>query len=206
MAPRELADPIAVSARRALLSQPHVAPLNTYVARLRERGLGEVPDFDPLDGGTNALVLFLFEKPGPMTRTSGFISRDNDDPTAEATHRFMSEAGLRRSHTIVWNAIPWWNGTRRITPTERREGAAELEALLSLLPEVRSVVLVGKQAQRLSRKIEARELRVIHSPHPSPIVRGTRPEVWASIPSTWASAVGTRSQVVRQFTPPRKGQ
>jgi hypothetical protein len=49
-----------------------------------------VPDFDPLDGGVNAQVLFLLEKPGPMAAEdgkragSGFISRDNDDGTAEA--------------------------------------------------------------------------------------------------------------------------
>jgi hypothetical protein len=62
----------------------------------------EVPEFDPLDGGVEAQVLFLFEKPGPMTAElggskrsgSGFISRNNDDPTAEATfkvHRFLDE-------------------------------------------------------------------------------------------------------------------
>lgn len=77
-----------------------------------------VPDFDPLDGGIAAEVLFLMEKPGPRTDNtgakghagSGFISRDNDDPTAEAILRFMEEAGIARKRSILWNTVPWWNG------------------------------------------------------------------------------------------------
>ena len=34
-----------------------------YAAKLRLRGGVEVPEFDPLDGGVDAQVLFLFEKP-----------------------------------------------------------------------------------------------------------------------------------------------
>jgi hypothetical protein len=103
-------------------------PLTSYAARLRERG--EVPEFDPCDGGTEAQLLFLFEKPGPMTSSqagSGFIGRNNDDPTAEATFRFMQSAGIPRKLTVTWNVIPWWNGTR--APVIRqREGK-----ILSLL-------------------------------------------------------------------------
>src|ERR1700740_40451 len=79
------------------------------------------PNFDPLDGGVDAQVLFLFEKPGPMTvgdDGSGFISRKNDDPTAEATFEFMSRAGIPRHLTVTWNLIPWWNGTRKVTRLE----------------------------------------------------------------------------------------
>jgi hypothetical protein len=71
-----------------MLHEPHIAPLTDFAARLRERGSIEVPDFDPFDGGIHAQVLFLFEKPGPMTASnngSGFISRNNDDRSAEAT-------------------------------------------------------------------------------------------------------------------------
>src|SRR5690348_5073585 len=91
--PRSMRDNNVRLKRKAMLDLPHVAKLTAYTAELRRDGK-EVPEFDPLDGGTNAQVLFLFEKPGPMTaesgiRTgSGFISRDNDDPTAEATFNF----------------------------------------------------------------------------------------------------------------------
>ena len=64
-APRSLRDPDVRQRRRALLDRPHMKPLNEYVAKLRrDRENVEVPDFDPLDGGIDARVLFLFEKPG----------------------------------------------------------------------------------------------------------------------------------------------
>src|ERR1700733_350011 len=98
--PRSMRDAGGRQRRRAMLTLPHIAPLTAYAAKLRLRGAVEVPDFDPLDGGVNARVLFLFEKPGPMTADgsafsgsgSGFISRNNDDPTAEATIAFMGKA------------------------------------------------------------------------------------------------------------------
>lgn len=52
---------------------------------------------------------------GERVMGSGFISRDNDDPTAEATARFMAKAQLAQELTLTWNIIPWWNGTRRIS-------------------------------------------------------------------------------------------
>lgn len=79
--PHSLRDACVRERRKAMLHLPHIAPLAEYAERLRMRGLGEVPDFDPLDGGVEARVLFLFEKPGPMTAEagkrvgSGFISR-----------------------------------------------------------------------------------------------------------------------------------
>ena len=119
-------------------------------------GRGEVPDFDPLDGGDGAQALVLFEKPGPMTSIgrgrerlgSGFISRDNDDPTAEATFHFMRKAGLERRVTTVWNMVPWWNGTRAIRADELRAGMNALDNLVVLLTNLRVVVLVGRKAGR----------------------------------------------------------
>ena len=57
--------------------------------------------FDPRDGGIRAQALFLFEKPGPKANASGFISRDNDDPTAENIFRFMNQAGIPRKKTCL---------------------------------------------------------------------------------------------------------
>ena len=61
--------------RKTTLVEPHMARLTAYVAELRRGGTVEVPDFDPLDGGVEARVLFLFEKPRPMTVQSGFMNR-----------------------------------------------------------------------------------------------------------------------------------
>ena len=187
--PRALRDPDARLLRRRLLDAPHMRPLNEYVAGLGKRPGVEVPDFDPLDGGVDARVLFLFEKPGRMTVAdgggSGFISRDNDDPTAEKTFLFMREAGIPRKLTVTWNVIPWWNGTRTVKAAELREGAEETRRLTGL----RAVVFVGAKASRHARPhLKDTGLAFFSSRHPSPIVRATRPDEWRTIPSDWAEA------------------
>ena len=152
----------------------------------------EFPDFDPLDGGSNGDMLFLFEKPGRMTSAggtgSGFISRNNDDPTAEATFDFMKETGLSRKPTVIWNVIPGWNGTRRFTTTERQEGIGALKDLLRLLPKLRTIILVGRNAQRARPHVEPLVHRIFESAHPSPLVRASHPDVWRAIPRIWAQA------------------
>jgi hypothetical protein len=178
-----------------MLGQLHIRPLAQFAARLRQRRSVEVPDFDPLDGGTTARALFLFEKPGPMTAVlgkragSGFVSRDNDDPTAEATFTFMQQAGIGRHLAVLWNLVPWWNGTRAIRAEEQREGLRACRDLLQLLTDLRIVVLVGARAGAARSEIESKfRLPTIVSAHPSPLVRASRPQIWEEIPRLWAQA------------------
>ena len=191
---RSLRSTEIVALRRQMLQEPHIAPLTDFVRKMKEaHPTWDFPDFDPLDGGCNADILFLFEKPGPMTsasgKGSGFISRNNDDPTAEATFTFMNMAGLPRKRTVVWNVIPGWNGTRKITTTEFRAGVDDLNGLLELLPKLRTIVLVGKKARRGFSLIKPRPLQILESAHPSPLVRASRPDEWHAIPSIWAKAI-----------------
>lgn len=193
-APRSMRDPGVRLRRRDLLNAQHMAPLTEYAAKLRERGNVEVPDFDPLDGGIEALALFLFEKPGPMTTEggagkragSGFISRNNDDPTAEATLEFMRTAGIPREATVIWNVVPWWDGTRNVTNTELCEGAGCVEHLITLLPNLRAVVFVGQKAAKARSYLTGTGLALFSSDHPSPLVRARWRERWQAIPSDWA--------------------
>lgn len=194
-APRSLRNPEAREARRRLLSEPHIRPLTAYVEQLRDRSPDEFPDFDPLDGGVEARLLFLMEKPGPMTSASrtgragsGFISRDNDDPTAEAIFNFMGNAGIPRRETVLWNLIPGWNGTRKVTAREVGEGALEALRLVQLLPQLKAVVLVGARAERAGPLLTGGAFGIFSSFHPSPIMRAFRPALWARIPEDWSSA------------------
>ncbi|NDV50123.1 uracil-DNA glycosylase [Yangia sp. PrR003] len=195
-APRSLSNPRAITERRQLLTAPHMAPLTEFVETLRGEGRGAVPDFDPLDGGIEATILFLMEKPGPMTDDtaiagrvgSGFISRDNDDPTAAATFSFMQQAGIDRRQSILWNTVPWWNGTRKIAGEEMTAGLNRLGSLLDLLPGLKAVVAVGGRASKASSFVKSRGLHLILSAHPSPINRAARPAVWEGIPAQWAEA------------------
>lgn len=90
---RTMRHPDVREKRRALLALPHVAPLAFYTSSLRVHG--DVPDFDPLDGGINAEVLFLFEKPGPMASGSGFISRDSSVTSGSDARGATDPAELR---------------------------------------------------------------------------------------------------------------
>ncbi len=182
---RTMKHPDVREKRCAMLALPHVAPLAVYASSLRVHG--DVPDFDPLDGGINAEILFLFEKPGPMASGSGFISRDNDDPTAAATMDFMARAGLARERTVTWNVIPWWNGTTKVTPAELRQGTACVRDLLTLLPASRAVVLVGRKAMG-AHHLLPEGVKVFTSNHPSPKVRAIYPGKWDTIPVEWARA------------------
>jgi uracil-DNA glycosylase len=136
-------------------------------------------------------MLFLFEKPGPMTDPeggSGFISRNNDDATAEAAFRFMLQAGIDRKDTVLWNVIPGWNKTIQIEKGELEQGRSALKTLLTFLPNLRVVVLVGRKAAQVQADIEERGLKVFVSHHPSPKVRAIYRDKWDSIPSVWAAA------------------
>jgi len=188
---KALSDPSEQDRRRAMLSAPHISPLSALANSLR-RANYYVPDFDPCDGGIDADILFLFEKPGPKTSPpigSGFISRDNNDPTAEATKSFMEQAGIDRKRSVIWNVIPGWNETVTIARDELREGRAKLDLLLPLLCKLRTVVLVGRKAHSAESMLALHGLRIVRSYHPSMRVRNSMPDRWREIPKEWAKAL-----------------
>ncbi|AIF46037.1 uracil-DNA glycosylase [Dyella japonica] len=194
-APRSLRKPEAIAERERMLFARHIEPLSRYVDGLRAKYPDwEFQDFDPLDGGVDADMLFLLEKPGPKTsatgkqKGSGFISRNNDDPTAEALFRFMVQAGISRKRTVLWNVIPGWNETIKTTSEEVRRGIDELKNLLPLLPNVQTVVLVGGKAKMALPLIQAMGFRVLTSAHPGPKVRSINPDLWKAIPVQWKQA------------------
>ena len=123
-----------------------------------------------------------------MAAGSGFISRNNDDPTAEATFVFMREAGIPRYLTCIWNLVPWWNGSRKVTASELVAGTECVEELTDLLPALRLIVLVGGKAAKVGPDLQRRGFRTLTSWHPSPINRAAAREKWLSIPVEWSKA------------------
>ena len=198
-APRSMRDKTVQHRRRAMLGLPHVAPLTAFVAKLRERGNVEVPEFDPFDGGVEARALFLFEKPGPKGAVgSGFISRNNDSDTADATFRFMQDAGIPRTLTVTWNVVPWWNGTPKIRAAELRDGVESVKDLVALLPVLQAIVLVGNNAAKARPYLITTGLPLFQSAHPSPLVRASWPDRWNAIPKEWAkikAVIGLQSDI-----------
>ncbi|WIB65760.1 uracil-DNA glycosylase [Curtobacterium sp. MCBD17_040] len=156
-APRGFRDPAVVAARMAMLNQPHVAPLEAWARDVEHRRRPRqedivIPHFDPAEAGTSARVLLLLEAPGPKTVPkwggSGFISVDNNDPTAENVWRTRATVGLHNGF-LAWNIIPWVLGRASVkpTPAELAQGAVELRGLLRLLPDLRVIILGGQKAQ-----------------------------------------------------------
>lgn len=179
--------------RQRMLERHHMTPLVRMVTDQRNRLGGQVPHFDPMDGGVDARLLFLFEKPGPMTDQlgsgSGFISRNNDDPTARATLAFMRTARIPRKDTVIWNLIPWWDGSVRFAAADRRRGLGELSLLMAELRKVQAAVLVGKTAWTAETFFaDGLQLPVFKSYHPSRRVQRRYPVLWESIPAKWAEA------------------
>jgi hypothetical protein len=101
------------------LRLPHIAPVNALVDELNDPGgRGSVPYLVPAYGGVAARVLCVLRDPGPKTNAtqggSGFLSPENDDPTARRFAALLDGAGLPVSEILAWNAYPWYiNGKPR---------------------------------------------------------------------------------------------
>jgi uracil-DNA glycosylase len=182
--PRTNRDGHELARKRSLLRAPHVGVLTEHVERLRaDRGADRVPYFDPTEAGIEAPILLLLEAPGPKATAerggSGFVSPDNDDGSAENMWRLLLEADVdRRREVVTWNIVPWYIGSdRKIRPADSRdllEGRRYIVELLSLLPALRVVVLIGKHAARGWTRLGL-DLPAITAPHPSPQNLNTRP-------------------------------
>ena len=182
--PRSLGINQVRDARVAALALPHVALLSAFVRRLRAQ-VGQsydVPYFDPADGGVEADCLFLLEAPGPKAVKSGFVSRNNPDETAKNFFLLNREAGIDRKRTIVWNIVPWYVGSgTKIRPTNAIDlstARPALSTLLSLLPRLHSIVLVGRKAasERSAIAALAPSARLHAIPHPSPMFVNRSPK------------------------------
>ncbi|MHC2016470.1 uracil-DNA glycosylase [Methylobacterium sp. CM6247] len=182
--PKSLADPEQVAIRRSLLEADRFIPLRRLAHSIAIERSAEVPDPDPLDGGTEARLLLLLETPGPGIGRTGFVSRDNPTGTAANLFRFMAEAGIARRESLIWNAVPWVihaPGAVNRAPRKAEIATATtyLASLIEMLPALEVVVLAGRVAG-LSRET-LRRLRpvipLIAVPHPSPTYVCTSPEV-----------------------------
>lgn len=120
---------------------------------------------------------------------SGFISSDNNDATAENLWRARRDTGLIE-HELLWNIVPWYLGPASKKPkvADLREGAVYLRELISLLPELHTVVTLGQFPRRgwsrFGRPGLGIGIRTIESWHPSPLAMnqpGKRAELHAAL-------------------------
>lgn len=151
---RRMGDPGHRDVVRALVHEPHVADLNSYVDILRARRPEHcVPYVSPEFGGVRARLLLLTLSPGVQTREdgargSGMLSADNADVAAERIAAALEFAGIDRRECVPWNVYPWDVGSFAGRPAvERevmlREGADLLIQVIARLPRLRSVFIFG---------------------------------------------------------------
>jgi hypothetical protein len=121
-------------------------------------------------------MLSILRDPGPMTdsaqRGSGFLCLENDDATAERFAMFLTDAGLRAENMVPWNAYPWYIN-RPPKAAELDAGVDPLRRLINVLPNVRVVMLNGREAQSIWSRYELRfpesatRLLALRTYHPS---------------------------------------
>jgi uracil-DNA glycosylase len=81
--------------------------------------------------------------------------------------KLMKEAGLSESVCVFWNAVPWaLGGRRRPNAAELERGAWYLKELVALLPDLRAVLALGRDAQRACALAGVVSINVCH---PSPL-------------------------------------
>ena len=137
-------------------------------------GKAKVPSFDPKNGNEVAKYLFLMEAPGPKAKTSGIISFENDDPTANNLKKQLNEAGIDRRDIALWNVVPWFIGKkdgksiRAATGRDVKFGCKYLEPLVGAMPKLKCIVLVGGAARRAHLDLSGMTTaRIVCCHHPS---------------------------------------
>jgi hypothetical protein len=108
---RRMSERSFLADQRANVYAAHVEPVNRLADELTNAGTGRwVPYVAPHHGGTTAAVLSLLRDPGPMTNDqggrsgSGFLSSENDDPTAQRFTALLERVGLESGQITPWNA------------------------------------------------------------------------------------------------------
>jgi hypothetical protein len=170
-----------------------VASINRFADKLGAKDeAGHPPYIPPMYRGVDALALSISRDPGPRAggskRSSGFLSVENDDQTAERMGQFLAEAGIDYRDVIPWNAYPWY-----INADPSREqlqaGVEPLRRVMVLMPRLRVVLVHGGSADQGWKLFRREHLDVLE----------TRGIVWLSTYHTSRQALQTPDPVEREL-------
>lgn len=98
----------------------------------------------------DALALSISRDPGPQAggdKGSGFLSVENDDPSAERMGQFFRGAGIDYRDVVPWNVYPWYINANPTTE-QLRAGVEPLRQLMGLMPHLRVVLVHGTSAEK----------------------------------------------------------
>ena len=137
--------------------EPHVAPINRQLKAWAEsRGVPAPPFVPPHLGGTAARIVCVLRDPGPRAggpKGSGFISWENDDPTAERHQHFAYSAGIRDKDVVTFNSYLWYINAIP-TIAQLASGVDEFLTLLGLIENPEVIIFHGGTAHRFRRLLD----------------------------------------------------
>ena len=180
---------ISLKEREDFLLLPKIAELTRWVTA-QSTGERTLPYFDPLDGGVFARVLILLESPARTISLPRYVSRDNAGPAQRNLKGFIEQVGLARHETVLWNLYPWLPDLEKPKGALRRaqidEGIEMLITLLTLFPDLVTIVFAGRVAQKAIPRVRLAfpNFSLLEMPHPSPLSVCTHPNVRQRILST----------------------
>lgn len=138
--------------RAARIYSPHVEPINRLVDTTCDvRRIENLPYLDPTFGGTEASLLLILKAPeadaDPGRSGPRFLSIDNDDPVTARIYETCRREGLDRALLVAWNICPFPISGAAPNVDELNAAAPYNRKFLSLLPNLKAVVLLGVPAK-----------------------------------------------------------
>ena len=144
------------------LRDPHVLPLTILIERMRDRCI-KVPHIDPRDGGITAQAIIFLETPGPQAK-NGFVSRDNDDPTAQNFNKVCKCSGIDRKITALWNVVPQCLSARP-TDSQIRDAIPDTAQFIQSFVALKAIVFCGGSAKYAMKRLTLGSLKVFPTYH-----------------------------------------
>ncbi|GAA1497589.1 hypothetical protein [Paeniglutamicibacter kerguelensis] len=175
------------------LQDPHVAPINELVDRLSHaKGAVRLPHAAPWHGGIHAPVLSVLNDPGEKTLVPDFLCLRNPDRASDRQRHLMTEFDINPSDFCPWNGYPWPRENKKdLTPGEALEGGRALLEIMSLMTNLRLLLLLGRKARDAADAVLPEltasypHLEVVRSLHPlgakSTVHRQEQKVVWANV-------------------------
>jgi hypothetical protein len=149
---RNMSSPSYVKDAEARIHEENIQPVTLLCQELQDGVPGSrVPLVDPVHDVDDARIISLQIAPGPGT-SSGFLSLENDDPTAARLAEVYEAAGLQPRHGILWNAYPWElpaEAGMKLTLAQTKQGVRPFRRFLAEVPRVSAIVAHGGYAQNL---------------------------------------------------------
>ncbi len=130
------------------LAEPHVAPINELVDRLSHaKGAVRLPHAAPWHGGIHAPVLSVLNDPGEEALVPDFLCLRNPDRASDRQRHLMTEFDIDPADFCPWNGYPWPRENKKdLTPEEALEGGRALLEIMSLMTNLRLLLLLGRKA------------------------------------------------------------